>query len=370
MKYMTYPILYKRSVNGKISTWQVIVENNSYHTISGYDDGKKIISEPTYCYGKNIGKSNQTTDNQQAEAEAEAMFKKRLELGYFKDKAEIDDPVYFKPMLAHKFEDYENKVQYPLYSQPKYDGIRCIVKSDGMWTRNGKKIVSAPHIYNELKPLFEDDPSLVFDGELYVHGDVADFNTIISCVRKTKPTLVDILESRKIQYWIYDLPSSHKTFSNRFEDLIKIPLPECCKLVPTKVVHNKKQVLELYSKYMEEGYEGQMLRVDAEYQYKRTKYLLKDKRFIDEEFTIINVIEGKGKLMGKVGKLGFEKDGKYFESAVNGDHDYIHRLWIQKDKLIGKKATVKYFELTPEDDILGVGGVPRFPKVIAIRDYD
>jgi hypothetical protein len=33
------------------------------------------------------------------------------------------------------------------------------------------------------------------------------------------------------------------------------------------------------------------------------------------------------------------------------------------DTLIGKDATIKYFNLTPD-------GVPRFPYVIAIRDYE
>jgi hypothetical protein len=33
------------------------------------------------------------------------------------------------------------------------------------------------------------------------------------------------------------------------------------------------------------------------------------------------------------------------------------------DELVGKQATVKYFNLTPD-------GVPRFPYVIAIRDYE
>lgn len=359
----TYPVLYKRSSTGKISTWQIIVEDNTYYTISGFKDGLKITSAATICYGKNLGKSNATTDIQQAEAEAEAAYKKRLELGYFINEWDIDNPVYFKPMLAHKLEDYEHKLTFPVYSQPKYDGIRCVVKSDGMWTRNGKKIISAPHIYDSLIPLFEEDPGLVFDGELYVHGDIADFNTIISCVRKTKPTLVDIMESRKIQYWIYDLPSSPNVFSKRFEDLIKLELPECCKKVPTKLIQNKNDIVKLYSQYMEEGYEGQMIRVNEEYQYKRTKFLLKDKRFVDEEYEIVGVEEGNGKLMGKVGKLHFERNGKPFSSAVNGDHEYIYRLWLDKNKIIGKKATVKYFELTTD-------GVPRFPKVIAIRDYD
>lgn len=34
-----------------------------------------------------------------------------------------------------------------------------------------------------------------------------------------------------------------------------------------------------------------------------------------------------------------------------------------KDSLISKLATVKFFNLTP-------GGVPRFPHVISIRDYE
>lgn len=368
MSIIHYSTLYKRSVSGKVSTWSVTVDGNTFYTTSGYKDGKKITSEPTICTPKNIGKSNETTAHQQAKAEAEAMEKKRLELGYFLNEAEIDDPVFFKPMLAHKWQDYENKLSFPLYSQPKYDGIRCIVKSDGMWTRNGKKIISAPHIYEALMPLFEEDPGLVFDGELYVSGDVADFNTIISCVRKTKPTLADIMESRKIQYWIYDLPSSHKTFIERFNDLVRMQLPLCCMKVPTKLVKNKQDVIKLYKEYMEQGHEGQMIRVNELYQNKRTKFLLKDKRWIDEEFTILSVIEGKGKLMGKVGKLGFKKGDNYFESAVNGDHEYIHQLWLDKNKLIGKKATVKYFELTTANENGGL--VPRFPKVIAIRDYD
>ena len=42
---------------------------------------------------------------------------------------------------------------------------------------------------------------------------------------------------------------------------------------------------------------------------------------------------------------------------------YTVSLLEQADELIGKEATVKYFNLTPD-------GVPRFPYVIAIRDYE
>ena len=114
---------------------------------------------------------------------------------------------------------------------------------------------------------------------------------------------------------------------------------------------------------MNAGYEGQMLRLDAQYENKRSKSLLKHKSFQDGEFEILGVLEGKGNLTGKVGKLMFEINGKPFESAVNGDWEYIERLWNSKEGLIGKMATVKYFELTED-------GLPRFPKVIAIRDFE
>ena len=68
-------------------------------------------------------------------------------------------------------------------------------------------------------------------------------------------------------------------------------------------------------------------------------------------------------MSNKVGKLKFQMpNGKGFDAAVNGDWEYLEQLWRRSD-LIGKTATVKYFELTED-------GVPRFPKVIAIRDYE
>jgi hypothetical protein len=53
----------------------------------------------------------------------------------------------------------------------------------------------------------------------------------------------------------------------------------------------------------------------------------------------------------------------YFTSTVNGTQEYLSELWSQRDDLIGKQATIKYFNLTPD-------GVPRFPKVIGIRDFE
>ena len=345
--------LYKRSTTGKISTWKIEVEGNKFRTISGFSDGLKITSEWTLCESKSY-----CTSEEQAQKQAKALHKKKMDLGAFENIEDIDKPVFFKPMLAHDFNDYKSKIKYPVASQPKLDGVRAIIQESGTTSRNGKDLVSAPHIHEALKPLFEKYPDLVFDGELYAHkSDGIDFNKIISCVRKTKPTAADLAESKQnIQYWIYDLPSQVGSFDERYKMLCSLDLPDCCIIVPTEQMDNMNDVLAYYFDYMNDGYEGQIIRIlDSEYENKRSKSLLKHKTFYDAEFTILGVEEGKGKLQGKVGKLVF--DG--FDSAVNGTHEYLKELWNNRDKLIGMDATVKYFELTS-------AGVPRFPKVICV----
>lgn len=363
---MKLQTLYKRAVNGKINEWTVEVDNHCYRTITGYTDGQKTTTEWTCCEAKNSGRANATTANGQAIKEAKAEWDKRTERGYFSNIKDIDKVTIFKPMLANKWEDRMDKITYPIYSQPKLDGIRCIVRSDGMWTRTGKPIISAPHIFDSLKPFFEKDPDLIFDGELYADKYANDFNAIVSLVKKTKPTQKDLDDSAKvIQYHIYDLPSCDGIFSERLQELDRLKLPTCCVKVATSVLAGESLIMPFYESYVDAGYEGQMLRLNTPYENKRSNSLLKHKSFIDEEYTIVGFEEGNGNLTGMVGALVFEsnKDKSKFTASVNGGWEYLKELWKERNTLIGKQATIKYFNITPD-------GKPRFPKVTAIRDYE
>ena len=133
-----------------------------------------------------------------------------------------------------------------------------------------------------------------------------------------------------------------------------------CILVDTDICASEKEVTEYYEKYVDEGYEGQMLRLDAFYENKRSKNLLKHKSFIDEEYTIVDICEGEGNRAGTAGYFVFQtKDGKPFKSNVKGTWEETAEMLKNRKKLIGKEATVKYFNLTPD-------GIPRFPYVINI----
>jgi DNA ligase-1 len=363
---MKLETIYKATNSGKTQEWTIEVVGNKYRTISGQTDGKKITNEWTVVYGKNEGRANATTDKEQCMKEAIAKRTKKLESGYFEDMKNIYMEQYFEPMLAAKWEDYKDKLTYPIYSQAKLDGIRCILTKDGMFSRNGKPIISAPHIFDSVKPLFETNPDLIFDGELYADKFANDFNKIVSLVKKTKPTADDLKESKElIEYHIYDLPSSDKNFIQRAYDLAilfetRSELHPHCRIVETYKVPSEDVVTELYEKYVEEGYEGQMLRLDGKYENKRSKNLLKHKSFVDEEYTILDICEGEGNRTGTAGYMVFQTaEGKPFKSNVKGTWDETAEMLKSKNELIGKQATIKYFNLTPD-------GIPRFPFVINI----
>ena len=135
-------------------------------------------------------------------------------------------------------------------------------------------------------------------------------------------------------------------------------------IVETTEVDSREHLDELYADYVEVGYEGQMIRLDAPYENKRSSKLLKRKEFVDEEYEILGYDEGTGNREGTVKHFKFKnKDGRKFNSNVKGTFEYMAELLERGDELVGKQATIKYFNLTPD-------GVPRFPYVIAIRDYE
>tara|TARA_Y100000593_G_scaffold42861_1_gene82022 strand:- start:12701 stop:13915 length:1215 start_codon:yes stop_codon:yes gene_type:complete len=390
---MKLPTLYKRTTVGKVQTWEIEIEENKFRTITGQQDGAKITNKWTTCKGKNLGKTNETSGIEQALKEAEAKHKKKREGGYSLNLKNIDKKKFYEPMLA---QDFKNKNRHAevdklltaheagvpameVFSQPKLDGIRCIATKDGFFTRNGKEIVAIPHIREELDYFFELNPNAILDGELYSQECKDDFNKITHIVRKQKLTDEHRKESRKyIQYWIYDAPriGSHNekvefrarfnTLEYKFQDahVAYSNLWDSIVLVETTEITSQKLLDEKYEEYLGQGFEGQMVRVNYGYENKRSANLLKRKEFIDEEYVILGYEEGKGNRSGTVKSFKFKnKDGKDFQSNVKGTFEYLTELLENAETLIGKTATIKYFNLTPD-------GVPRFPYVIAIRDYE
>ena len=214
---ITLDNIYKRGSKGEIRVWRMEVSGNKHRVVSGILDGKMVESGWTECSGKNLGKSNATTPEEQASTEAEAKYKKKLEQQYHRDVSDIDTNSYVKPMLAVDYKKRSDKLEDGVvrYLQPKLDGIRCISRHESQKTRTGKDIKTCSHIENDLKKVFAQYPSIVLDGELYNHELNDDFNTITSLVRREKPTEEEAKKARDlIQYHVYDVVSD-APFSER-----------------------------------------------------------------------------------------------------------------------------------------------------------
>ena len=366
---ITLDALYKRDTKGKLRIWEVqygetdiagseLHSNAGTRTVSGLVDGQKVTSGWNMSLPKNVGKVNETTSLTQAKAEAYAMWDKKAEKEYFNDVLLVDTYDKFKPMLAH---DY-TKTKVPVtqgWVQPKLDGIRCVVNKDGMWTRSGKAINSCPHIWESLQGFMEQNPHYILDGELYNHELKADFNKIISLVRKTKSTPADIEEAKSlVEYHVYDMfdkSAPDMNFINRVKQAYWAK-NEFVKIVTTDYCDTQEELDELYSEYMLNGYEGQMVRQDGTYENKRSKNLLKRKEFITEEYEVVSVEVGQGNWDGYAKRFVLKlPNGNQFGSGVRGNQAQLKELWEAEVKPTW--ATLRYFEMTPD-------GVPRFPVVI------
>ena len=367
-KYDETYTLYKLNTSGSIQVWNIMRKGDRYKTSSGIQGGAITETKWTVAKAKNVGRSNATSAEQQAQLDMLAKMKRKVEVGFVKDIADVAQTGLFKPpTLAHKWADHKDKVGYPCLVSAKLDGIRCLASEEnGMRSRNDKPFVSSPHVLKALKPFFEAHPGIVFDGELYNHQLKEDFDKICSLIKKQKPTPAQLIESAEmVQYHVFDYQGSG-SYAERYKNLCEMFVDHpIIKVVKHAWVADEEDLLTQASSFIQDGYEGLMVRNPlAQYEYKRTTNLLKYKCFTDGEFTILDIEEGDGNRSGMMGRLKLiTDDGTKFDSSAKGDHSYFRHLLECKNDYIGKKATVRYQNLTP-------GGVPRFPVVVAIRDFE
>lgn len=366
-----YETLYSRDSKGKVRIWMMEQNNEKFRTISGLQDGKKVTTNWTTAESKNIGKSNETNPIEQATKEILASYKDQLSTGYFEDIKGIDKQLYFSPQLAKSYEDRKDKINWDtgVFVSGKLDGLRCIIHSGGMFSRNGKPIVAAPHIFDSIKKIFKEFPNLILDSELYCDKLSHDFNKIISLAKKTKPTEDDLIESEKyLQAWVFDIPSIDLQFSSRIEKLqgiLKLINSPYLRYINHKWVKSHEEVEKALSNYLSQGMEGIMVNLpDAKYENKRSAGLMKYKLFQDCEAKIIDIIEGLGNRSGMFGYAKLKLDnGKEFDANARGNEELYRYLLENKQNYIGKKATIRYQNLTPD-------GIPRFPVIIDFDRFD
>ena len=263
-------------------------------------------------------------------------------------------------MLAKNYSKDGKHINFPCYIQGKLDGIRCLVKIRNgkieIVSRKNKKFESLQHLESSFGEILGD---YVLDGELY--SDELTFQEIASAVKRDEPN--DL--SEKIKVVFYDMISD-RDYEKRFEALkLIVANLDYADVVPYDICSRSENVDKYLERYIDKGYEGVMLRnFSGPYKVNgRSKDLQKYKKFIDDEFLLVDIVEGTGKFAGMGIWVCEDSDNKIFRATPKCDESQKREYLKNKYDYIGKKVTVRYFELTDK-------GIPRFPIGIEVRNYE
>lgn len=286
----------------------------------------------------------------------------------------------FRPMLATDAE--LDKLRFPLLASAKLDGVRAVVRGDVVYSRSNKPI---PNTF--VQKAFRECAHL--DGELIV-GDPRS-KTVY------RDTLSHVMSHDKTDYdlrfyvfdHVADLTAPYRARAILLNMKRSILENNTAVIThPQHVVTCLDTLLTLEEKMLDQGYEGLILR-DPNAPYKRGRstvkegYLLKLKRFVDDEAVVIGFEErmannneatvnelGRTKRSShKAGKTGRGDLGAIlvrfgdceFSIGTGFDDDERSRVWNARDQYLGRLAKFKYFPI-------GVKDAPRHPVFLGWRD--
>ena len=368
------PTLYKKASTGKMMVWTIGVENSTIVTQYGQLGGTIQRTEDKITEGKNIGKANETTAEEQAMSEATSKWNLKIKSsGYVEDleraeSGQKDAEGGYDCMLAHKFADHGHLINYPAMEQPKLNGHRCLAIIENgvatLWSRKRRKINSCPHIIKELQLLYPKG-SHKLDGELYNHKYKDNFEDLSGMIRKKEPVIAKKpgdLDHTEIQYHMYDV-ANDDTYQNRIEQLGKDVSDyekangkfSYIQMVDTYIVNTEEEMMDKFDELLASGYEGAMARnIDSYYIGNRSYDLLKIKEFVDDDYPIVDIFEGRGTYKGCGIFICKTPLGGTFEVKMRGPKTRLaaflndHSLW--KDKIL----TVKFQYISKK-------GIPIFP---------
>jgi DNA ligase-1 len=353
--------LVSENKQGNYKYWQahIVQDGDKFYTQTSWyqtsKDGtptKLQYSTPYYAAPTNVGRSNERDSEAQAIFEFDAMVKKQMDRGfYLEGRKPVAKPM---PMLAHKFKDHTNKVTFPVFVQPKLNGMRMLFDGVSGWSRGNKEVI--PEVIQHLQM---DTCGAILDGELMLPNNVLLQETM-SAIKKFRADI-----SPNLLYHVYDIVDSSLSYTERYEKIksLSVNSPVNVKLVPTILCNSEADVYKHHNQFIADGYEGTMIRsTEMVYEIgKRSYSLLKLKDFVDQEYKIVDIVDGEGSDKGLAIFILDTGTGKTFNCRPEGTTDNRRELYNNRESLINQYMTVRYQELSRD-------GVPIFPVGVGIRD--
>jgi ATP-dependent DNA ligase len=281
----------------------------------------------------------------------------------------------FDVALAKSYEDHKHQINFNKDSclvSRKIDGCRLITIIDNdsnisFFSRSGNEFLTLSVLKTEIEKICKHTKvkNIVLDGEICVVGENGDedFKSIVSQIKRKNYTISNP------KYLVFDIipledfkkKYSPLTFQERYELLQSFLVnvdSTYIDIVEQNTVNDEVELMNMLNKADECGWEGLILRYgNKEYEGKRNRYMLKLKKFIDEEFKIVNYEIGPYRIIN--GDTGLEETIETLTNIIIQLNDGItcsvgsgftiderNMLKKNRDKIIGSIVTVKYFEKT------------------------
>ena len=270
-------------------------------------------------------------------------------------------------MLA--FPTKESKVAYPLFIQPKYNGVRGLYLPEHRTLQSRDEILYDPSTISHLLTVLTRF-TFVTDGELYKPGlSLQQINSRVGVNRKKPHDKV-----AEIQYYIFDVCTMQPMWE-RVAILEKIrayvePWPQI-QVAPTHLVTSQLEADYHYGHWKARGFEGLIYReYDAPYGFshhcgnKENRWwrLQKRKESLDLDADILECYEGEDGFAGMLG--GFQcraDDGTIFNAGGGLDISQRKDYWNNQDKVLGARIHIKY-------EMLSDAGIPLKPIIECVDE--
>lgn len=242
----------------------------------------------------------------------------------------------------------------PVWATPKLNGVRAMwVRNLGFFSKDGIPYDAGilPHIETALQNCGE-----WLDGELYCHGmSLQQINARAGVVRRTPHSNHSV-----IRFHVFDGPMLVGAFDDRMNRLKVIlqgrPFVE---LVPFRDCPCKDKARAAHEAFVSMGYEGTVYKDRGHYRMGPSNMMLKWKAWHDEDYEVLELIEGEGKHMHTLGAVSCRApNGQEFKiGAFEFDDDERMAAWTQRPR--PTRAKVKFMTLSDR-------GVPHCGRILAL----
>ena len=257
----------------------------------------------------------------------------------------------------------------------KLNGNRCTYYNGDFYTRQNKKYIGLNHIKADIEKI-PNAKDYVFDGELIYKNneglsDSSAFqkgtgiaNNKSESKEELKLVLFDVLPKEE-----FDNKISKDTYKTRKHHLLDLKPYETENIEIVQMFYEGTDQSEIWKwlDYCEQhDMEGCMLNLDTPYECKRTKSLMKIKKFYDFDLQIVGYEEGTGRNKGRLGAFVVDYKGNQVKVGSGYSDEERVSFWNDRDKYIGRVITVKYKEIS-KDKKTGLESL-QFPVYCGVRE--